>query len=51
VKYVVLWNPTDHIPEPNASSVSSGVTLLDDFIRGHYVSIQAFGRYSIWQQY
>ena len=36
--------------EPNASSVSSGVTYLDDFIREQFLSVAAIGNYRIWQK-
>jgi hypothetical protein len=36
--------------EPNESSVSSGVTILDDFIRNNYKSAAEFGKYSILQR-
>ena len=46
VEYVVLCTmpmPSD----PNKSSVSSGVTILDDFVRTNYKPEAEFGRYSI----
>ncbi len=33
--------------EPNASSTSSGVTYLDDYIRDHYQPETTFGSYQI----
>lgn len=46
VSYVVLCTmPLPH--EPNKSSVSSGITILDDFIRNNYQSVAEFGSYSI----
>ncbi|MBM4460769.1 MAG: glycosyltransferase family 39 protein [Chloroflexi bacterium] len=33
--------------EPNASSVSSGVTHLDDFIRDNYATVTTFGGYRV----
>jgi hypothetical protein len=33
--------------EPNASSVSSGVTHLDDYIRDHYTTATTFGSYRV----
>jgi len=36
--------------EPNASGVSSGVTLLDDYIRTHYRPETTFGPYQVWQR-
>lgn len=34
--------------EPNASSISSGVTYLDDYIRAHYQPETTFGSYQVW---
>ncbi len=48
IRYVVLFAGADSIGEPNESSVSSGVTVLDDFIRRDYRIVQKFGDYSIW---
>jgi hypothetical protein len=45
--YVVVeaeWNSFD---EPNGSSVSSGVTLLDDFIRANYRPVETFGTITV----
>ena len=36
--------------EPNDSSRSSGVTLLDEYIHKNYQYTQTFGRMSIWQR-
>jgi hypothetical protein len=33
--------------EPNRSSESSGVTILDDFIKANYDQIAGFGKYVI----
>ena len=35
--------------EPNASSISSGVTFLDDYIREHYRTVATLGSYEIWR--
>jgi hypothetical protein len=49
VRWVVLVNAP--LPnEPNASSVSSGVTHLDEFIRATFTPAAAFGDYEIWQR-
>jgi hypothetical protein len=34
--------------EPNLSAVSSGVTLLDDYIRAHFAQHAVFGDHEIW---
>jgi hypothetical protein len=47
--YVVLDSEFDSIYEPNDSSISSGVSLLDDFIHSRYRYVQSFGEMSIWQ--
>jgi len=36
--------------EPNASSISSGVTHLDDFIRANYRQEKQFGSYQVWRK-
>ena len=36
--------------EPNASSISSGVTFLDDYIRQHYQPETTFGSYQVWRK-
>jgi hypothetical protein len=35
--------------EPNDSSKSSGVTLLDDYIHSKYQLVQTFGLESVWR--
>jgi hypothetical protein len=46
VTYVVLWMAPE-ATEPNRSSESSGVTILDDFIKANYDQIAGFGKYVI----
>lgn len=46
VRYVVLWDAPEST-EPNASSVGSGVTLLDDYLRSHYRTVHAAGSYQV----
>lgn len=46
VKYVVLWSAPD-ITEPNRSAESSGVRILDNFIRANYDEVAHFGKYAI----
>jgi hypothetical protein len=49
VRYVVLEPQFDNIIEPsNDSSKSSGVTLLDDYIRRNYHQVETFGVLSVW---
>lgn len=36
--------------EPNGSSLSSGVTALDDYIRGNYRRLRSAGWYQLWQR-
>lgn len=47
--YIVLDSEYDSTYEPNNSSISSGVTLLDDFIHRKYRYVQSFDEMSIWQ--
>jgi hypothetical protein len=48
--YVVLNSEFDLVREPNDSSKSTGVTLLDEYIRSKYRQVQTFGMMSIWQR-
>lgn len=47
VKCIVLRADTAR-PEPNASSVSSGVHILDDYILDRFVPIARFGDHTVW---
>jgi hypothetical protein len=47
VRYVILFSGLMHYIEPNQSSVSSGVTVLDDFIRDSYEIEANLGHYTI----
>lgn len=49
VRYLVLW-AGGFWWEPNESSRSSGVRLLDRFIRAHYRRVAQFDDYSVWQR-
>lgn len=49
VNWIVLVNEIESL-EPNASSVSSGVHILDDFIRSKYKQVAEFGSYGIWNK-
>jgi hypothetical protein len=48
VRYVVLTSEWNDIMEPNDSAKSSGVYILDDYIRQHYRPVRTYGRMSIW---
>jgi len=48
-RYVVLESDWEDNNEPNESAISSGVTLLDDFINSHYKPIQVFGIITVLQ--
>jgi hypothetical protein len=48
--YVVLDSGFDRVREPNDSSRSSGVTLLDEYLHKNYQYTQSFGQLSIWQR-
>ncbi|MBC8023757.1 MAG: hypothetical protein H7Y14_11590, partial [Burkholderiales bacterium] len=43
VRYVILESSWDLVPEPNESSMSSGVHLLDQYIRDRYRLVRTFG--------
>lgn len=51
VNYIVLWDGAEDIIEPNESGKSSGVTVLDDFIKYNYELIKCFGHYTIYKRY
>lgn len=48
VRWVILVG-TPESSEANASAVSSGVRLLDEFIRSTYAPVAAYGKYEIWK--
>ena len=48
--YVVLDSEFDQIHEPNDSSTSTGVKLLDEYIHKAYERTQTFGDMSVWQR-
>jgi hypothetical protein len=48
--YIVLDSEFAMIQEPNDSSRSSGVTVLDEYIHNRYKQIETFGQMSIWQR-
>jgi hypothetical protein len=48
--YIILDAAFDESHEPNESSKSTGVTLLDDYIHTHYRKVEAFDLQSIWQR-
>jgi hypothetical protein len=50
VRYIVTTDNYEEVHEPNASALSSGVTLLDDYIRAHYQPVAQFGAYTIWHR-
>jgi hypothetical protein len=49
VRWAVLMKGFD-AREPNASSISSGVTYLDDTIREQYQPEMTFGNYQVWRK-
>jgi hypothetical protein len=42
-RFIVLESYWDNFTEPNSSAVSSGITVLDAYLRSNYVSAEAFG--------
>lgn len=44
--FITWGNPN----EPNASRFSSGVTVLDDYIRAHYRHALTIGMYELWRR-
>lgn len=49
-EYVVLDAEFEQLQEPNDSSKSSGVTLLDDYLQSKYQPAQTFGLMSVWRR-
>ncbi len=47
--YIVLDSEFDQLREPNDSSKSSGVTLLDDYLHSKYQPVRDFGLMSVWR--
>ena len=50
VRYLVLSAEWEGVREPNASAVSSGVTLLDDYIKANYEVVETFGAVAVWRR-
>lgn len=50
VRYIVLWAGSEDVNEPNQSSKSSGVFLLDNFIQKNYRIEKTFGSYIIMRR-
>lgn len=48
-RYVVLSSQWDTMQEPNESALSSGVTLLDDFLKAKYKLVASFGSLGIYE--
>ncbi len=48
--YITLDSEFDKVREPNGSSVSTGVHLLDDYIAAHYKPVQQYGELSILER-
>jgi hypothetical protein len=48
VRYILLSPEWDDVAEPNDSAKSSGVVILDEYIRRHYRPEKAFGKLSLW---
>ena len=47
-RLIVLNSEWEDLREPNQSAESSGVTILDEYIRTHYVRAATFGGYQIY---
>jgi hypothetical protein len=48
--YIVLDSEFDFAHEPNDSSKSTGIRMLDEYIRNNYRHVETFGRMDIWQR-
>jgi hypothetical protein len=43
VRFVILETTWDDVVEPNRSGISSGIRVLDDYLRGNYRAVARFG--------
>lgn len=50
VEYLVLSSQFEGWKEPNESAISSGVTILDDYIRSRYGMYMQYGPHLIWRR-
>ena len=50
LRVIVLNGEWNAVSEPNASARSSGVTLLDDYIRANFSEVARVGDASLWQR-
>jgi hypothetical protein len=50
VQWIVLWKASEGIHEPNDSARSSGVALLDDFLRKSFGPVQTCGDYTVYHR-
>ncbi len=50
VRYIVIFKSYFNSNEPNLSSKSSGVTLLDNFIKSNYSAVKHYGHYKIMKR-
>jgi hypothetical protein len=50
VRYVVLTAAFEGTVEPNASMLSGGVTLLDDYLRAHFRPVAEQSPFTIWER-
>jgi len=49
-RYIVIETDWDAFQEPNGSAVSSGVTLLDDYIAAHYRPVARFDTVKVLEE-
>jgi hypothetical protein len=50
VRYLILSSEWSSVTEPNASATSSGITLLDDYIRTNFTKVREFSGASAWER-
>jgi Dolichyl-phosphate-mannose-protein mannosyltransferase len=50
VNYMVLSSQFEQAHEPNESSISSGVYILDDYIHSRFQPMMQYGPYMIWKR-
>jgi len=50
VRYLVLSSEWSDVIEPNASAFSSGVTVLDEYIRANFAEFEEVGGAAVWKR-
>jgi hypothetical protein len=51
VRFAILSNDADAVREPNASATSSGVHVLDQYLRQHFCLVADWGVVQVWERF